>query len=121
MDLQRVNQLEAMFNRMLAPTRAMERESERFNRMLEPVRIAQLGADDIVVDYPGLAEAAETEPAPVRAAELLEELLEEQRHEAEEAARARHRDGRRQRWTFAISVGIAAASLLVAIAVAVVK
>jgi hypothetical protein len=102
--LEKVNELAEMFNRMLAPSRAMEWRP-----------------DASIPDYPASAEvaeaaeeaaemSAEAHAAGLRAKELLEEMLDEQRRRA-----------RRQRWTVAISLAIAAASLAVSIVVAVVK
>jgi hypothetical protein len=86
------------------------------NRMLEPTRIAGT-SPPVTPHYDALDQLAETDPAPVRAAELLEELL-------EEATTAHARDARRQRLTLVLVVAnsaVAVAGLLIAVASFVVK
>jgi hypothetical protein len=105
MDLAKTHELAAMFNRILASAPDVQRLTS------------------VVPDYSGFNESAEaaaewraeTEAAPMRAAELLEELLEEQRLAADEAVKARARDARRQVFTLVlvvVSVLIAAASFI---------
>jgi len=105
----------------MTTARNIQELAASYNRMFAPVQavVASVATPDanVIPDCPGLAESAEVAewradvaPAPVRAAELLGELLEAQRVEAA-------RNARRAR----IILLIAAASLAVSIVVAVFK
>jgi hypothetical protein len=79
------------------------------NRMLEPTRVAET-SPPVTPHYDALDQLAETDSAPARAAELLEELL-------EEAATAHAHDARRQRRTLvlvALNTAMFVVSLIVA-------
>jgi hypothetical protein len=97
MSLEKIQELAAIFNRMLASAPDAERRAS------------------VIPDYSGLAESAdaaaewnaETQAARMRAAQLHEELLEEQRVEQKGAARARTRDARLQVATLVlVAIGV---------------